>query len=402
MNNSKKDDLDTKIALFRYELIIPVLNRTYPDRSALQYFKRIASAPLKYPDGTSKEYSFQTIRYWYDTYQKEGFSGLMPKTRNDKGRSRKLNKTLKNKIIEMKQTNPRMTATSIYLKLIEDGNILKKDISLSTITRFIASKPEFNHIPVEDMRAFEMEHTNDMWQLDTTYCSYIKDSRGHKLRTYLIMIIDDHSRMIVGYGFFLEDNAVNVQKVWHDAVLRYGRSQVIILDNGSSYKNKSTREIEARLGTRIIYNPPYSPTGKALIERFFHTMKMRFMDIHKGSDYHSLGQLNDDLNKWISEYNRTLHSSLKEDENDNHTPLERYMYDMKDVEVSKLSNKSPVDYASWLDDVFLHETTRKVNGDSTILIDNVLFDVPSIYIGMRVIIRYNPRTFGTMSRFRTT
>ena len=222
MNNSKKDDLDTKIALFRYELIVPVLNRTYPDRSALQYFKRIASAPLKYPDGTSREYSFQTIRYWYDTYQKEGFSGLMPKTRNDKGRSRKLNKTLKNKIIEMKQTNPRMTATSIYLKLIEDGNILKKDISLSTITRFIASKPEFNHIPVEDMRAFEMEHTNDMWQLDTTYCSYIKDSRGHKLRTYLIMIIDDHSRMIVGYGFFLEDNAVNVQTVLKRAISKYG------------------------------------------------------------------------------------------------------------------------------------------------------------------------------------
>lgn len=43
MNNSKKDDLDTKIALFRYELIVPVLNRTYPDRSALQYYKRIAS-----------------------------------------------------------------------------------------------------------------------------------------------------------------------------------------------------------------------------------------------------------------------------------------------------------------------------------------------------------------------
>lgn len=91
MNDSKKDDLDTKIALFRYELIIPVLNRTYPDRSALQYFKRIASTPLKYPDGTSREYSFQTIRYWYDTYQKDGFIGLMPRTRSDKGHSRKLN-----------------------------------------------------------------------------------------------------------------------------------------------------------------------------------------------------------------------------------------------------------------------------------------------------------------------
>ena len=69
------------------------------------------------------------------------------------------------------------------------------------------------------------------------------------------------------------------------------------------------------------------------------------------------------------------------------------MYDMKDIEVSRLANKSPVDYVPWLDDVFLHETTRKVNGDSTVLVDNQLFDVPSVYIGMRVIIRYNPRTF---------
>ena len=120
---------------------------------------------------------------------------------------------------------------------------------------------------------------------------------------------------------------------------------------------------------------------------------MRFLDVHKGSDYQSLHQLNDDLNKWINEYNRTVHSSMKDDEHDNHTPFERYMYDMRDIEVSRLSNKSPADYSSWIDDVFLHETTRKVNGDSTVLIENVLFDVPSVYIGIRVIIRYNPRTF---------
>ncbi len=66
---------------------------------------------------------------------------------------------------------------------------------------------------------------------------------------------------------------------------------------------------------------------------------------------------------------------------------------MKDIEVSRLANKSPVDYASWLDNMFLHETTRKVNGDSTVLIDNLLFDVPSIYISIGVIICYNSRTF---------
>lgn len=173
MNNVKKEDLNMQIALFRYEQIIPVLNETYPDRSALQYYKRISSTPFQYPDGTSKEFSFQTIRYWYDLYRKYGFDGLMPKIRGDKGTSRKLTKCIKEKIIKLKTDNPRMTATSVYLKLIEDGDILKKDVSLSTVSRFIASRPELNRLPVEDMRAFEMEHANDMWQLDTTYCSYI-------------------------------------------------------------------------------------------------------------------------------------------------------------------------------------------------------------------------------------
>lgn len=320
----------------------------------------------------------------------------MPKDRLDLGRTRKQENEHKEYIASLIKEYPKITGVMIYEKMIEDGVLNKGDCSVDTVQRYIKNAGLRNgqgETLIRERRTWEFAHSCDGYEADTCHGFYIYDEDSTYRKTYLIAIIDSHSRMIVGAEFFFNDNAVNFQKVWHDAVLRYGRSQVIILDNGSSYKNKSTREIEARLGTRIIYNPPYSPTGKALIERFFHTMKMRFMDIHKGSDYHSLGQLNDDLNKWISEYNRTLHSSLKEDENDNHTPLERYMYDMKDVEVSKLSNKSPVDYASWLDDVFLHETTRKVNGDSTILIDNVLFDVPSIYIGMRVIIRYNPRTF---------
>ncbi|CVH74998.1 hypothetical protein BN3662_00678 [Clostridiales bacterium CHKCI006] len=69
------------------------------------------------------------------------------------------------------------------------------------------------------------------------------------------------------------------------------------------------------------------------------------------------------------------------------------MYDMRDIEVSRLANKSPLEYKEWLDDIFLHETTRKVNGDSTVMVEGILFDVPSIYISTKVLIRYDPRTF---------
>ena len=56
-------------------------------------------------------------------------------------------------------------------------------------------------------------------------------------------------------------------------------------------------------------------------------------------------------------------------------------------------NKSLNNYEPWLTDVFLHETPRKLNGYSTLMIKNILFDVPSIYIGTRIIIRYEPRKF---------
>ncbi len=131
----------------------------------------------------------------------EGFNGLMPKTREDKGHSRKLTKDVKNKIIDVsKQLQDdrhfHLSKTDRRWRYIE-----KRCITFNSI-KIYCLKTELNRIPVEDMRAFEMEHSNDMWQMDTTYCSYINDDSGHKLRTYLIMIIDDHSRMIVGYGFF--------------------------------------------------------------------------------------------------------------------------------------------------------------------------------------------------------
>lgn len=120
---------------------------------------------------------------------------------------------------------------------------------------------------------------------------------------------------------------------------------------------------------------------------------MRWLDCDHGQNYHLLDELITQLNLWINEYNRTIHSSLSNDPNDNHTPLERYMFDMMNIEPCRLSNKSPVEYASWLEEVFLHETTRKVNGDSTVVIGNISFDVPSQYIGIRVVIRYEPRRF---------
>lgn len=59
------------------------------------------------------------------------------------------------------------------------------------------------------------------------------------------MIIDDHSRMIVGYGFFLEDNAVNVQTVLKRAIAKYGVPKRLYADNGKPYKRTVTDHLRS-------------------------------------------------------------------------------------------------------------------------------------------------------------
>lgn len=397
MNRQDTDRYEYRklVAQTKFSLIASVISGTYPDNSMNEYFKRVTTHHVDWPDGSKRAFSKETLKAWLYLYRKQGFDGLMPRDRLDAGRVRKLNEQHKTFINDLMKEFPKITGVMIYEKMIASGILNKEDASIDTIQRYIRNSGirNGNSTILKERHAWEYAHACDGYEADTCHTFYIFDEHGVYRKTYLIAIIDNHSRMIVGAEFFFHDNAVNFQKVWHSAVLRYGKSKVLILDNGSSYKNKSTKNIESKLGTKLIYNPPYSPTGKAVIERFFLTMKKRFLDCEHGSDYHSLDELNMKLTSWINEYNRTIHNALQHDPNDNHTPFERYMYDMKDIEPCRLSNKSPVEYDAWLDESFLHETTRKVNGDSTILIENILFDVPSQYIGLRVIIRYEPRKF---------
>jgi hypothetical protein len=383
------------VAQTKFALIAPIISGTFLDDTITAYFERISKHKIDWPDGTKRLFSSQTLRGWLYQYRKSGFDGILPKSRLDVGSVRKLNDTHKEYIQNILQEFPRITGVMIYQKMIQQGLLTTGDCSVDTVQRYIRNAGLRNGkvAITKERRTWEYAHSCDGYEADTCHTFYIFNSQGEYKKTYLIAMIDNHSRLIVGAEFFFNDTAINFQKVWYSAVLRYGRSKVLILDNGSSYKNKSTSEIEAKIGTKLIYNPPFSPTGKAVIERFFRTMKMQFLHCHHGRDYHSLEALNTDLKGWINTYNRTPHSALEDDELENHTPLQRYMYDMKDIDPCRLSNQSTLTYKAWLDDAFLHETRRKVNGDSTVLVGNVVFDVPSQYIGLRVMVRYEPRSF---------
>ena len=106
-----------------------------------------------------------------------------------------------------------------------------------------------------------------MYQGDSLYGPYIVEN-GIRRRTYLIMLLDDKSRMIVGGRFFYHDNAYHFQKVLKDAIATYGIPQKTYVDNGGPYKNEQLSLICGSLGIILIHTPVRDGASKGYVKSF--------------------------------------------------------------------------------------------------------------------------------------
>jgi len=364
-------------ASIRLSLIAPAINGTYTDTSKVAYYRRIASKPVKLPNGKEVLYTAGTLANWESFYKRFGFDSLIPKTRSDLGTTRKLSGPAIEEIYRLKNTFPRINATLIYHKLIEEGFVSKNAVSVSTVQRFIKHNDltSARNVNAKDRKAFEEEFAGGMYQGDTCYGPYITEN-GLRRRTYLIMLIDDKSRLIVGGRFFYNDNAYNFQKVLKESVARYGIPYKLYLDNGSSYRNEQLSLICGSLGVVELHTMVRDGASKGKVERNFRTLKNRWLNAVDTKDISALSDFNDDLFTYINRHNTTVHSSTGE------RPIDRYKADISRIKVAT--------DATWLDNCFMNRIKRRVNNDATVSIDKIPYDVPMQFIKQKVEIRYLP------------
>lgn len=371
------DETRQKIALFRYGIIAPVVSGTYDEGKSIKgFFRDAASKVYTNPSGEETKVSASTLERWYYDYNKGGFDALIPMRRCDTGKSRKIDEDIMEQIRFLKKEYPRIPATLIHQKLLDNGTINKGDISLSTVNRFVNQlKIESNYTNNKDMRRYERAHINEVWCGDTSFGPYLKID-GKKKRTYIIALLDDASRYIIGIDIFFNDNFVNLMSVLKTAVTRYGKPKILNFDNGSSYKNKQIELLAARIGTTISYCAPYTPTSKAKIERWFKTMKDQWMSQLNMNDYSSIDQLRETLLTYVNNYNQTVHSSLN-----GLCPQDRFFNES--YLIKRLSEEQ-------LDTSFLLEYERRVSADNVVMIDEVEYEVPYRYSKQKITLRYSP------------
>lgn len=377
MDNTPKNLSDAAaMAQFRLALIAPVIHGLFPDASRNAYYQRIAAEPLTLPDGSVFQYSPKTISKWVSLYQNGGIDALMPKERSDKGSTRVLPDTAIEEIYRLKEAFPRLNSTQIHRHLVEEA-FIPACVSVCAVQRFVKKHDlkSARNPSLRDRKAFEEDAFGKMWQADTCYLPYITED-GKRRRVYCIMVIDDHSRFLVGGGLFYNDNAYNFQKVLKDAVAAYGIPTKLYVDNGCTYSNEQLSLICGSIGTVLLHTKVRDGASKAKIERQFRTLKETWLYALDIDSITSLEQFNGLLRDYMRSYNTSVHSGIGE------TPLSRYQKTRSSIRMPSSRE--------WLEECFLNRITRKVNKDATVSIDRVSYDVPMQFISSKVEIRFLP------------
>lgn len=366
------------IALMRYSIIAPLISGLSDQYESKEAFFRDASIKgVSMPNGTIKHFAPASIKRWYINYLRGGFDALLPSARSDNGKSRKLDEQLQEQIKYLKSNYPRMSSAAIFRQLRESGSIRSGELSEATVNRFVQNLATQQRTTTnQDMRRYERPHINEVWCGDTSVGPYLKTNDGKKHKVFIIALIDDASRFIVGIDVFLNDNFVNLMSVMKSAVAKYGRPQMYNFDNGSSFKNKQMELLAARTGSVLHYDRPYTPTQKAKIERWFRTMKDQWLASLDIRDFHSLDELRGNLLAYVQRYNQTPHASLK-----GSSPQDRFF--LEPERIRRLSDED-------IQKHFLLEIERRVSIDSVITIDQVEYEVDCRFAKQRVHLRYSP------------
>ena len=374
---NEEDEKKKEIALFRYGLITPVLH----GHASMQkkYFNEIAQNEYDVPYLGRKKYKPETLRHWLKSYRNGGFDSLYPKGRVDKGQSRKITPKLAQEIKAALEECPWLSGSALYRMLISLGIIPPGGINEGTLRKFIRD----NHLKEEKTKKvprkkFEKEFINQLWTADAMHGPYIKSplhKRKHK--TYLIAAIDDHSRVITARQWTLAENTISFAKMLKHGIQRFGLPEGLYCDNGSLFTSSYLQLACARLGIALIHSKPYDSPSRGKIERFFRTVRQKFLPPLDLEEIDHIEQINDRFEKWLDkEYHKHFHTGINE------TPMGRFMKSMKRINIKRIPEQQ-------LDLAFQTTIYRTVKNDATVSIKARLYECPPETIGKKIEIRYS-------------
>lgn len=177
--------------------------------------------------------------------------------------------------------------------------------------------------PRERGSRYERASPNSLWHIDIKGPFFIQLERDRYLKTWLIGLVDDHSRYLLGLRIATSQEAAPILVWLRDCIELCGRPLDLMSDNGSPFVSwmpgvltrfgKTLRE----LAVRHIKTQVDSPWTNGKIESFWATLKGEVLDREV---FRSLADAEAALERFVRYYNyHRLHGEI-----DWSTPGERF------------------------------------------------------------------------------
>lgn len=374
------------VATFRFSLIAPIVTRKLDKGERQRILREISSQTYISPEGACEQVSIRTLERYIATYSKYGLDGLKPKVRSDKLSPRAIPTELLEKAVALKLEAPARSVQQIIRILELTGCVPEGVLKGSTLSAHLYQATKVKESiqgKAGTFRRYEMAYPNQSWQADTHHTLYLPHPTLPNKRklAYLIVFLDDFSRLITHGEFFFEENVLSLEQTLKKAILKHGIPEKLYVDNGPIYASQHLKGICARLRTHLIHAKPYRPQGKGKVERFFHYVDRSFKPeayllIEQGKLV-TLDELNEYFWAWLEKaYQTRTHGTTKE------KPRVRFKEHSKELRFI-----DPLQ----MDHYFLWEEHRTADATSCISLHGNLYELDLRLAKKKVTLRYDPQ-----------
>jgi len=378
----KEHDYDPQtVALTRFKAVSSIEDQA---RRGVGLATALRDASLcPWPDASGRCYAVRTLEDWWYQYHREGFAGLTPQRRSDRGSFRAVDDETGRWLIEQVCQYPKIPLKVLYAHWQREGRSLPP---LRSVYRYLSRHGydrktlQAGRLETGPQKAFESAYVNELWMVDFSPGPTIRTVEGKVLKPQLCVLIDDASRLIPFAAYYPNGNTEAFLDTLKEGVQRRGVPVKLYTDQGKPFVNLHARLVCANLGVRLLHAKPYHAWSKGKVERVIQTIQRGFESTLsiEGNRAGSLEELNRKLSRWIQvTYHQRVHSST------GMTPETRYLRQMTQLRRLEVDDEG-------IDALFYTRLERTVRKDGTVRINQKLFEVNLSLRAHRVELRFDP------------
>ena len=258
-DRAKRAERARAVGLFRYALVRVAADAELSARERGVLVRELAAVEHVGPFGEPVRVSRPTLDRWIRAWRAGGFDALVPETRRVAPRTEAHVLDL---AAALKREKPERTAAQVRRVVVAHLGWAPSERTLQRLFERLELNTRSDGRPPRAFGRFAADRPNEMWVADALH-----GPRVAGRNTYLFAVLDDFSRLLVGYRWGHSEDTLRLEAALRTALAARGIPSVFYCDNGSAFISGQLAYACATLGIRIVHSRPGKPQGRGKIER---------------------------------------------------------------------------------------------------------------------------------------